>query len=264
MKRLFAALLFVAMLCQALPTEAFAAVGHVLTEEELARAYALTGLGRDEAVYHNGMKPNASWNAAEISDWIEERLELEVHSVGDTLSRASYALGEMENDDPEAFRRFVESGAYDKVRGLYAEVERLREEMRYYNTKLTECSGLIAETKRAMESEGDSLYHSEKVRYSARIEQAVTELTEARQYVADHLDRWERRIREFQDYLEMGRPGRRTAPTSANTWRRCSAAARSIQRTRWRRSSPPPPPARRGCRRVWACRRATAWTPMSP
>ena len=42
MKKMLSALLLIVMLCQVLPFDALAAVGRVLTDDELARAYALT------------------------------------------------------------------------------------------------------------------------------------------------------------------------------------------------------------------------------
>ena len=89
MKRLLAALLFVFMLGQALSLNAFAAVGKVLSPEELQRAYALTGLGEREGIYHNGMRPNASWSAMELADWLADKLENDIYSVEETLSRAN-------------------------------------------------------------------------------------------------------------------------------------------------------------------------------
>lgn len=44
-KKWLSAILMVLVLVQAMPLGAFAAAGHVLTDEELAAAYALTGFG---------------------------------------------------------------------------------------------------------------------------------------------------------------------------------------------------------------------------
>ena len=102
MKKMLSALLLIAMLCQVLPFEALATVGKVLTDEELARAYALTGLGENEGQYHNGMKPNASWNAAQLIDYLEDRLSTDIYNLGDTISRAGYALAGLEQSKPAA------------------------------------------------------------------------------------------------------------------------------------------------------------------
>lgn len=71
MKKLFAVTLLIVILCQALPLEALASAGRVLSKEEINRARALTGLsfGRDtgnERAYHSGMKPNEGWTAKQL------------------------------------------------------------------------------------------------------------------------------------------------------------------------------------------------------
>ena len=63
------------LLVQALPLNALAEAGHVLTDAELAAAYALTGFGDSGArsnAYHKGMTPNDTWNAMQVSDWLDE------------------------------------------------------------------------------------------------------------------------------------------------------------------------------------------------
>lgn len=96
MKRLLSALLLVVVLNQVLPVNALAAIGKVLSQEELTAAYALTGYGdglRTNA-YHPGMMPNESWSASQISSYLEELLELNIHNLSDILSRVSCTLAE--------------------------------------------------------------------------------------------------------------------------------------------------------------------------
>ena len=106
MKRLLSALLMVLLLIEALPLNALAAAGHVLTEKELAAAYALTGLGeggaQGNAAYHQGMMPNDTWNAMQLSDWLDDMLNVKVHSVQSILSQASYKLMQLQEKDPKA------------------------------------------------------------------------------------------------------------------------------------------------------------------
>lgn len=66
MKRWLSALLLMVMLAQALPMSAMASVGRVLSDEELDRAYALTGLGKGDGLYHNGMALNESMNGMQL------------------------------------------------------------------------------------------------------------------------------------------------------------------------------------------------------
>ena len=107
------ALLLLAMLIQALPFEALATVGKVLSKEEMARAYALTGLGtgglkaNSNGAYHDGMRPNASWNASQLDDWLEEKLTKDLNSVEDLLSQAGYTLEELRQSDPGAYEQLT-------------------------------------------------------------------------------------------------------------------------------------------------------------
>lgn len=69
MKKLIAALLLIAMLIQALPFKALATVGKVLSKEELARAYALTGLGT------GGLKANSTGASVGVA-WMPTRMRM--------------------------------------------------------------------------------------------------------------------------------------------------------------------------------------------
>ena len=118
MKKMLSVLLLIVLLCQALPINALAAIGKVLTGEELAAAYILTGLSsvtggvQRNAVYHKGMKPNATWNAMQVSDWLDELLDTYVYSVEDILARASIKLAELREKDPKAYARFTSDPEY--------------------------------------------------------------------------------------------------------------------------------------------------------
>ena len=204
MKKLLSALLLIVLLAQALPLGALATVGKVLTDDELARAYALTGLGESEGQYHNGMKPNAAWNAAQLIHYLEDRLSTDIYNLGDTISRACYAVAELEQTDPVAHKKYLKSSADESLQHLRVEAETLRQEMRYYKTRLEESAGLIAELSHVMQDDGDSMFDSEKVRYSARIEEAVKNLTADRQTVADSIDGWEAKANRLREYLQSG------------------------------------------------------------
>ena len=206
MKRLLAALLFIALAVQAASLSAFAEVGRVLSDEELARAYALTGLGDREAVYHNGMKPNAAWNATQLSDWLSDRLDNNLYNIDEILSRANYTLNQLREDNPDAWQKFVDGGMYARVEALTVQAEALREELRHYQQHLTECAGLIAQMTYALEQE-DALYDSDRVRKSARIEQAMAEIESDRAYVLSNADAWEAQMEQLRHYLTWGPTG---------------------------------------------------------
>ena len=130
------------ILAQTLPLHALAAAGHVLTDDELAAAYALTGFGADgdssnAASVHRGMTPNDAWNAMQVSDWLDEMLDTYLFSVEDILSRASIKLVKLREEDSQGYSRFADDspefqGVATYVQEMYQSAEKLREEMRYY------------------------------------------------------------------------------------------------------------------------------------
>ena len=210
MKRKLAALLLIVMLCQALPMQAFATVGKVLTEEELALAYALTGLGTGglaanaNGAYHSGMQPNASWNASQLRDWLEEKLGKDVDDAGDLLSQITFTLNELRESDYEAYEWYTQSTFIETVQELYLEVEQLRETMRWYQDQLSEASNTIAEMSRQLTEEGSAMFDADRVRYSARIEAATRQIAELRQDIVDNGYLWEERIVQIREYLLYG------------------------------------------------------------
>ena len=109
MKKWLSTLLLVVLLAQALPVSAMASVGRVLSDEELDRAYALTGLGKGDGLYHNGMSPNESMNGMQLVGWLEERLDERLHNIDDVFSRARYRLAELEEKCPALCAVFTQS-----------------------------------------------------------------------------------------------------------------------------------------------------------
>ena len=150
MKKLLSTLLLIVMLCQVLPFDAMATVGKVLTDDELARAYALTGLGQHDGLYHNGMMPNASMSGMQLARWLESQLDNQVHTIDDVLARARYQLDVLKERYPAVYRVFVQSAFYDHTAAWWellteygvdsAAVEDFSDEM---NAMLTEIRSLL-------------------------------------------------------------------------------------------------------------------------
>ena len=110
MKKCLSMFLLLALFLQAAPFYALAEVGEILSSEALAQAYALTGLSKGDGAYHNGMKPNASWSATELADWLDEVQRMDLDNVTDILARVSNTLVEMEKTDPEKYNHMKRSG----------------------------------------------------------------------------------------------------------------------------------------------------------
>ena len=216
MKKWLSAILMLVLLLQALPLSALASAGHVLTDEELAAAYALTGFGdsgaRSNTAVHKGMKPNETWNAMQVSDWLDEQLNTYVFSVEDILSRASVKLARLKASDQMGYSHFSDDntdyrGMINYVQTMYENAEALREEMRWQQDRLQEKAGIIAELGGKLQNEGDSLYPSDRVRLSAAIKEAEAELKAARQEVADRAAEWEGSIKLMQTVLDPAYEG---------------------------------------------------------
>ena len=224
MKKWLSMLLLIVLITQALPMTALAAIGKVLTAEELAAAYTLTGLNSDvtgiqrNGVYHKGMLPNATWNAMQVLDWLDDVMSTNLFNVEDILSRASVAMTKLKQSNPDAYERL--SGGDPRyremviyLRQMHLDAEALREEMRYYKDTLEERSNLIAEMGRQLEEEGGGMFSSERVRLSAKIETAAAELDGARKAVAEKADGWTESIQDWNTRLVLLTEGAGDAST---------------------------------------------------
>ena len=223
MKKLLSALLLIVLLAQALPFEALATVGRIMSDDELARAYALTGLGtgglsaNGEGTYHGGMKPNVSWNASQLRDWLDEKLDIDLYNVTDLLSQTAFTLSELKETDPDEFARRMKDHYDEDAQQAYLEAEKLRELLRYYQDQLTEASGVIAEYGRRMKAHGDTLFDSDKVRWSACIEEAEAEIVEIRTIIAENTSQWEQQIDVLEAFLKSD-PVSNDGKAGIGTW----------------------------------------------
>ena len=214
MKRFLSVLLMTLILAQTLPLHALAAAGHVLTDDELAAAYALTGFGADgnssnAASVHRGMTPNDAWNAMQVSDWLDDKLDEDMFNLEDILAKVSNTIILLKETDPEAYERFTgQSGSHreyaeyvERAQRLYREVEALRQTLRYQQDRIEEQAGLIAELGRQLREYGESMFGSERVRLSAKVEAAVSALRACRSETAEDAKEWEEQIGQWEDLL---------------------------------------------------------------
>ena len=208
MKKWLSVIVLIVLLSQALPINALATIGKVLTSEELAAAYTLTGLKSDgttiqsNAAYHKGMQPSAAWNAMQISEWLDDVLKIELFNVEDILSRASVALGKLKKKDLEAYARLSDGDSkhretFKSLQAMYGEAEAVREEIRFAKDFLEERANLIAEMGRLLEEESGKMFSSERVRLSAKIETATAELDNMRKEIAGKADGWTAMINDW-------------------------------------------------------------------
>ena len=190
MKKWLSALLLVILLIQALPVDALATIGRVLTGEELDRAYALTGLGQGDGLYHNGMTPNDSMSGMQLAHWLENRLDTQLHNIDEVLARARYQLDELKEKYPIIYKAFTESPFYSQVQTMTLQAEGLRQDMRYQLERIKTDVNMISEMRSRLQDGDNALFDSDQVRASARVLTAEAELKEIRKYITQNAAGW--------------------------------------------------------------------------
>ena len=206
MKKWISILLLVILLTQALPLDALASVGKVLTKEELDRAYALTGLGADDGQYHNGMKANAGMSGMQLARWLEERLDTQLHNIDDVLSRARFQLHTLNEKYPTLYKTFVDSPYYSQIQALSIQVEELRLELTYQLERVKTDINMISQMRELLLDDDGTSFDSQRVRLSARIEEAEAELVDIRDHVLQNADDWDAKLAEWTKSVQAG-PG---------------------------------------------------------
>ncbi len=207
MKKCLSALLLIILLIQTLPVEALASVGKVLTDEELDRAYALTGLAPGEGLYHNGMSSNESMSATQLASWLEDLLDNRLHNVDDVLARARYRLAELEERYPTIYKVFTESPYYGEAQALALQVEGLRQELNYRLERVRTDINMISEMRSRMQYDEVSLFDSQRVRASARVEAAVAEIKDIRSYIVRNASDWDSSLAEWTEAVQYDQEG---------------------------------------------------------
>ena len=151
------------------------------------------------------MTPNDTWNATQVTDWLDELLDTYAYSVEDILARASIKLVELREKDPEGYARFTSESEskrmIEHLQQMNGEAENLREELRYQRDRLEEQAAIIAEMGRQLKEESDAMFPSERVRLSAKVEAAEAELKAARREVANNAEQWASDIQSMQEEL---------------------------------------------------------------
>ena len=206
MKKWIAAMLTLIMLVGMLPVNALAVIvsGKILTEDELSTYKVLAGLNDGAGEYHNGMRPNASMNARQVSDWLDEQLSGDLYSLSNVLARAQAALYDLENGSSQSNSNLLtddDSAEYiEFLKSLVLGVEDLRETLLYAYDTVDENQEIIRMMSDLMNS--DQVYDYEKVRYSERIRQAGGNISEIRQQVVQNSEAWLAQIDQLQGAID--------------------------------------------------------------
>ena len=202
MKKTFALILTLAMLCQALPWTAFAAMGEVLTEAELNRTLQIAGLRQNPdypqfngsgermlrltakaSVYHTGMEPEDTWDALTLVDWLDDKLSTDFYNVARVFSRADSLLARMKTEDPASYAKFTASeyaGFEYKLHTYMIQTESIEEKAHHIKDRLGDNVALIENSAEAIFAQPADLFETEQLRLSERIRGATGALTDLR------------------------------------------------------------------------------------
>ena len=227
MKRWLSALLLMVMLAQALPMSAMASVGRVLSDEELDRAYALTGLGKGDGLYHNGMALNESMNGMQLVGWLEERLEEKLHNIDDVLARARFRLAELEEKYPTLYEVFTQSPFYEEAQALALQAEQLRQDLNYRLERVKTDVNMIDAMRSRMQNTEASMFDSDRVRASARIEAATAEIIEIRSDIARNAASWDATLLEWTAKVQYD--------TASGSSAAITAGLQALARSLWKK-----------------------------
>ena len=214
MKRLICVVLVLVFLLEASPIEALAESAGMITAEELAEAWALTGLDENAAAYHEGMEADGAMNAMQLAGWLDSLLDQEMNTLGNIHADLEQALADMQARNDGAYQRLVQSNEgqsyLNRSRELYAASENLREQLRWHKDQLESKSGRIRYMIDSL-SEGQ-LTKAQKLRYSETIRAYTRDLKNIRNEITGQADAWDTKISSWHDTLN----GRGTANDSVS------------------------------------------------
>ena len=208
MRKWIAAILTLVMLSQALPWTAFAATGDMITDAELQRALLIAGLQPEttdnsgeralfaaksnsaaplrleakESGYHPGMKPDETWDAQMLMDWLDDMLSQDIYNVTNVFTRADTLLERMATEDPAAYARFAENREYvDKCHKWALAAEVLEEEARFLHRRLGEYTVVIEQNTETLAQAQGELFDCETALLSEQIREAAEALEDLRE-----------------------------------------------------------------------------------
>ena len=203
MKRLICAVLVLIFLLEASPIEAMAESAGMITAEELAEAWALTGLDEDAAGYHEGMDVDGAMNAMQLAGWVDDLLDHEMNTLGNIHTDLEQAIAEMQARNDGSYQRLIMSNEGQNYlnlsRELYAASEDLREQLRWHKDQLENKSGRIRYMIDSL-SEGQ-LTKAQKLRYSETIRAYTQDLKDIRNEITNQADTWDASISNWRNTL---------------------------------------------------------------
>ena len=170
---------------------AYADDAQILSADQLAEAWAITGLDDNAAAYREGMAFSGQMNASQMAQWLDEMLKDEMTALQHIHSQMETALAEMKTDNPDQYASLTSGNNethYRQLQEKYNQAENLRQRIRWCRDMLQQKSSVIAPRKSII---GNSEYsRSEQLTASREIEEALDTIREIRSELAQNADTW--------------------------------------------------------------------------
>lgn len=175
------------------------AEGRVLSGKALYAANALAGQAQGAPTWHEGMLPEASWNAEQLDAWLDDVLDHALYSVRNTFSDLEVTLAKIEAQDPTLYAALTQgdnAAHFKRASALALEAEALRERLRATRDLCVMKADVIAANIDSLSADGVSA--RDQAMSSRRIEKAAAELRNARDEVLNGYEAWFDQIAGWQ------------------------------------------------------------------
>lgn len=164
---------------------------HILTQEELNAAWALTGCDENAAGYRKGMAFSKDMNAHQMREWLDELMSEEVTALQQMFSRLENTLHAMKTENAALYRSLTENseGAqYQMLKDRYNEAENLRQRIRWCRDQLDYHTSVIEGRIELLGREGYT--SSAYLTASREIEESAEAIRKIRDEVAEDASFW--------------------------------------------------------------------------
>ncbi len=168
---------------------------HILTQEELNAAWALTGCDKNAAGYREGMAFSKDMNAHQMREWLDELLREEVAALQQMFSRLENALYAMKTKNAALYRSLTENGEgaqYQRLKDSYNEAENLRQRIRWCRDQLDYHTSVIEGRAELLTRDGYAA--SAYLTASREIEESAEAIRNIRDEVAQNASSWYAKI----------------------------------------------------------------------
>ena len=116
--------------------------------------------------HNEGMKPDETWDAQMLMDWLDDKLTKDIYNVTNVYTRAETILDKLKEDDPAAYARFTEgakNAEYVETCHKWAlDAEQVEEQARFYRKRVNEYTVVIEQNTETLSNGSAELFDYEK------------------------------------------------------------------------------------------------------